>query len=194
MEHMMKKGLIIIMAVVIISTSGCAHTYRGRVIDAETKEPIEGAAVVVYWNKEKGVFIDTVQKLKKVKETLTDKNGEWTIKGPKGHDYDEISPLLVIVSHIPFVYYTIRPEFIVFKPGYCSVPKPASLLDKCKGMKFIGGDDYGYGATIELPRLTEKEDRKRARPGKVGHENKWFQKQKEFIKLIEQEKRYIYSK
>jgi hypothetical protein len=175
----------------MMGTSGCAYTYKGRVIDAGTKEPIEGAAVVVYWYKEKAVLVDSYQKLKNVKETLTDENGEWKIRGPKGRKYKEVSPLLGIVSLLPFVYYTLTPDFIIFKPGYCSVPKKASLLAACKEMKYHGGDDYGFGSTIELPRLTKRGHRRLASMvGPIGSGKKWRKKQKEFIRLLKQEDQY----
>jgi hypothetical protein len=172
----------------MMGTSGCAYTYKGRVIDAGTKEPIEGAAVVVYWYKEKGYFIETVQKLKNVKETLTDENGEWAIKGPKGHDIGH--PFYLMISHIPFIYYTWKPSFIVFKPGYCSVPKPASLLAACKEMKFHGGEGFGHGMTVELPRLTKRGHRRLASMvGPIGSGKKWRKKQKEFIRLLNKTER-----
>jgi hypothetical protein len=134
-----------------MSTASFPYTFKGRVIDAETKEPIEGAVVVARWNKEKGMFIETVTKLKDVKETLTDKNGEWTIKGPEGHESGH--PLYVIVSHIPFVYYTLKPSFIIFKPGYCSYPGGFGIA-ACRGLKPGGKGPIIEGTTIELPRLT----------------------------------------
>jgi hypothetical protein len=189
---MMKKGFILIMAFVLISTSGCAHTYKGRVIDAETKEPIEGAAVVASWRKEKAVLAGSHEKLKDVKETLTDENGEWTIKGPKGRGYDEISLAIGIVSFLPFVYYTLRPNFIIFKPGYCSWPK-GRQIGACRGIDYHSDEGYWEGATVDLPRLTEKGDRMGALPGIVSEINgtKWARKQKTYLKLLNQENRYL---
>ena len=53
--------------------------FKGKVIDAETKEPIEGAVVVVVYKKHSlisgpgGGYSSVI----KVKEILTDKNGEF---------------------------------------------------------------------------------------------------------------------
>jgi hypothetical protein len=179
------------MAFVLMSSSAFAYTFSGRVIDAETKEPIEGAVVVARWQKEKAVFVETVQKLKDVKETLTNENGEWSIEGPKGHEYGKINPLLVIVSHIPFVYYTLKPEFIIFKPGYCSWPKGRRIA-ACSGIDYHSDEGYWHGATIELPRLTER-DRKtimRNMPSTGGMSKKEHKIQK-FKKLIAQEEMEI---
>jgi hypothetical protein len=75
--------------------------YKGRVIDAETKAPIEGAVVAVYYRKENlggvGYVIHTT-------EALTDQNGEF-----------------VIPSYTTLIApYSIEDdaEFIIYKPGY----------------------------------------------------------------------------
>ncbi len=52
--------------------------FRGKVIDTETKEPIEGAVVVVVYEKHVyGLGTGGYSTVVKVKETLTDKNGEF---------------------------------------------------------------------------------------------------------------------
>jgi hypothetical protein len=166
----MKKGLMLAMAFIVLmlvmSASSFSYTYKGRVVDAETKEPIEGAVVVAHWNKEKGMFIET---------------------GPKGHVSGD--PLYVIVSHIPFVYYTLKPNFIVFKPGYCSWPRGFGIA-ACGGLKPGGRSKIIEGETIELPRLTAREDRLKAKPGIVKGDN-GARKQKTYIKLLNEENRYL---
>ena len=79
--------------------------FRGRVIDAETKQPIEGAVVVVLYKKWGFGGPGGGNTLPfDAKETLTDKNGEFyfpsytTIIGPLSR--------------------TSRADFIIFKPGY----------------------------------------------------------------------------
>jgi hypothetical protein len=129
---MMKKAFILMMVFILMTgTSVFAYTFSGKVVDAETKEPIEGAVVVAHWNKEAAFIIEAHQSLKDVKETLTNKNGEWTIKGPKGR---EPSIFLRIISHLPFVYYTLKPNFIIFKPG-ATVRIPRDL-----GLRRAGAD------------------------------------------------------
>jgi len=84
--------------------------FRGRVIDAETKEPIEGAVVVVVYYKQSlisgpGGGYSTVIK---VKETLSDKKGEFyfssytTLIQPNSVEDDA--------------------RFIIYKPGYGNFP------------------------------------------------------------------------
>src|SRR5512139_120753 len=64
-------------------------TFRGRVIDYDTKEPIEGAVVVASWLEARQTISGDSTRLKDVKETLTDKNGEWSISGEEGQPHTE---------------------------------------------------------------------------------------------------------
>ena len=82
--------------------------FRGRVIDAETKQPIEGAVVVVLYEKwEFGGPGGGSARPFDAKETMTDKNGEFyfpsytTIIGPLSRND--------------------RADFIIFKPGYRAI-------------------------------------------------------------------------
>ena len=82
--------------------------FRGRVIDAETKQPVEGAVVVVLYEKwEFGGPGGGNTLPMDAKETLTDKNGEFyfpsyrTLIGPLSRENDV--------------------SFIIYKPGYMSV-------------------------------------------------------------------------
>ena len=139
-------------------------SFKGKVIDAESKEPIEGAVVVVVYTKHvygpAGGFGSVV----KVREALTDKKGEF---------------------HFPSYTTAIHPfsredfaDFIVYKPGYGSFPKsqvsPPTFVD---WEKFFS-EDYGTtkdvqkrskSATVtfgvvELPRLKTRKERLRAIP------------------------------
>lgn len=82
--------------------------FKGKVIDAETKEPIEGAVVVVVYNKHTlisgpgGGYTSVI----KVKETLTDKNGEFYF-----------SPYTTLIQPNSV---EDTAEFIIYKPGYKS--------------------------------------------------------------------------
>ena len=89
----MKNGLtVVLVTIVLLGVSACSTTFRGRVIDADTKEPIEGAVVVASWRGEQA--IGTEMPLKDVKEVLTDKNGEWKIRGPRGTEGGDVYPAL----------------------------------------------------------------------------------------------------
>ena len=146
--------LVIICIVALIQTYFTfLYAYSGKVIDADTKEPIEGAVVVASWLESTATVTGGSQRSKDVKETLTNKDGEWKIRGPKGDSF-----IAQIFAMIPGIYYTEAPEFIVFKPGYCSYRK-GFRIDACKEtMKvynFTNSDNIGE--VIELPRLKDRD-------------------------------------
>lgn len=103
--------------------------WRGRVIDADTKEPIEGAVVVAIWYREyDGHPAGTKSFLHDVRETLTDKGGQFEIPTYK-ESYENMSHCrekdtegagsmkLFITGP------TIRePNFIIYKPPYGNFP------------------------------------------------------------------------
>jgi len=132
------------MCIVLLASSVCyaAGPWKGRVIDSETKQPIEGAAVVAVWEKEwAGLgagastdFLDAV-------ETTTDNNGDFEI------------PAHSFVS-IPYFRKVKGPFFTIFKPSYGSFPNfQTSPLEI--------PDDYFLNkrGVIELPAIVEKEKR-----------------------------------
>lgn len=191
----MIKKLTISLTIILIFLSTFAYgaTFKGKVIDADTKEPIEGAVVVASWSEERATPTGPTSRLNDVKETLTDKNGEWQIKGPKG---GEVGNIKAIFSFLTGMYFTNPPEFIVFKPGYCSLPKGFGI-DSCKEMmrkSFVG---IGQGQTVELPRLTKREDRLISLPGHIYSDSDGARgeeiiiKQKEFIKLMNEESKNL---
>ena len=82
--------------------------YHGKIIDHETKEPLEGVAVVALY-RTTDYFIRPATKRIGAQETLTDENGMFTIPSYKAF----VSPLARAVDT----------SFIIFKPGYSSVPE-----------------------------------------------------------------------
>jgi hypothetical protein len=172
------------------STIVYGETFRGKVIDADTKEPIEGVVVVASWNEERATPAGPTSRLKDVKEILTNKNGEWVIEGPKGRDGGNITAIFTFLTG---TYYTLPPEFIIFKPGYCSYPAGygiAACKEKMKTYNFTKSENIGE--TVELPRLTNREDRVKAqRIGPIYDGKDIISKQKEFIRLLNEEKKYL---
>ncbi len=122
--------------------SGCAQyakkTFRGKLIDADTLKPIEGAVVVAAWYKARPTPAGDSTYFKYAKETLTDKDGEWSITGHAG--YQGKSEL-----HELFLGLTIgvmrKPSMIYYKPGYTrEVPggfAAYAYIDKEKNLEGI---------------------------------------------------------
>jgi len=77
--------------------------YRGKVIDLETGEPIEGAVVAGVWVLDFGFRM-----VCDAKEVLTNRSGEFTL--PKAWCFD------------PSPFGGIGGKIIVFKPGYLGYP------------------------------------------------------------------------
>ena len=76
----MKNKLLSLLFAVALTSTGCYLPVNGRVIDAETNQPIEGAVVLVEWTKTKG-FGFTYTESYKVAETTSDKDGKFELPG-----------------------------------------------------------------------------------------------------------------
>lgn len=182
-------GLAVIILIAIASYF--PKTFRGKVIDADTKEPIEGAVVVAEWQTEMNTPTATHTDLKDVKEVLTDKNGEWSISGIR-----TFGPIPVLSLFFPF---TREPQFTIFKPGYCSWPVGFEIGACRERMKFTADKEerIGAGGTLELPKITSREDRLRAQgigssflTGTLDDKQK-AKKIKNFLRLLNEEKKRL---
>lgn len=183
--------------------------FKGRAIDAETKEPIEGAVVVVIYKKHSlisgpgGGYSSVI----KVKEILTNKNGEF---------------------HFPSYTTLIQPnsiedyaEFIIYKPRYGSFPgqrisppigmsledietffsKEIGRQEELEILVVTGGNKSDWQLVkvtfgiVELPKLKTKEERLKAMPSPAEdseHKTSWYwKKQKQFIRLLNEERRNL---
>lgn len=59
-------------------------TMHGKVVDADTLEPIDGAVVYAVWLKCRSELGSDSCRVGKVEEIATDSNGEWVLHGPRG--------------------------------------------------------------------------------------------------------------
>jgi len=156
-------GILALASILGNTSCGIHRVYGGRVIDADTREAIEGAVVVAYWEKARATIAGESTRLEDVKETLTDKDGKWSITGPRGQE--GCSPVLLF-TFLTGTHYTREPAFIVFKPGYCSWPE-GFHINACKGkIKPEGTGGIIEGENVELSKLIRKEDRLRAIPNR----------------------------
>jgi hypothetical protein len=188
----MKRILLLFIWVVwgSISSSAYAATFNGKVIDVDTREPIEGAVVVAVWHEATATLSGESTRVKDVGECLTDKNGEWKIDGPRAKWGGSITSIYTFLTGS---YYTRPPQFIVFKPGYCSWPAGFGI-DSCKGkLKPSGNEKLANGETVELSKLTNNRDRLRVLPTPIHKDGdkEFYKKQKTLLRLIDEESRYL---
>ncbi len=138
--------------------------WKGKVIDAQTKEPIEGAVVLAVWEKiypglagNQSYFFDAA-------ETATDPEGQFFIKEFKA------------INILPIVRWLDGPWFTIFKPGYTSFGNSYDYFHKyfpnspLKVDRITLAELFKKGVTVELLRLKTREDRLKAisGPGPVG--------------------------
>ena len=165
--------------VMLMSLAGCFHyvaryddTYRGKVVNAETGEPIEGVVVLGVWYTEIGTVAGPKHHYYDATETVTDKNGEFEIHG-KG---------LRLFSNLEPVYIT------VFKAGY----NESGLTWKPeKEGDYIYHPDIKWKdnrPTIPLKKLTMEERKRRGTPSR--HSSVPIEKMKLLTEEINKERIY----
>jgi hypothetical protein len=108
---------------------GYAGPYHARIVDAETKAPLAGVAVLVIWEYDKIEFLHTRVTFHDAREAQTDANGEFVLDVPE------------VEKHLPAR--TLRPRFVLFKPGYASSQ----------------GHHTARGETVELRPLQSRKQR-----------------------------------
>ena len=97
---------LLFIILLLIGTSACAETYRGKVIDADTNEPIKGVVIVRSWDRETAGPAGSVSSFIGMKETLTDEKGQFILHGK------------LYFPGIPLLTWVFENKPIFFKPGY----------------------------------------------------------------------------
>ncbi len=103
----MNRSIISIIFVFIL-LQGCAYAIRydsdcrGKVIDVDTSDPIEGVVVLGVWYKEYPTVAGIMRRYHDARETVTDKHGEFRLHGMG----------IELISNVE------RPDITVFKSGY----------------------------------------------------------------------------
>jgi len=155
-------------------------SFKGKVVDAETKEPIKDAVVVAIYKVESYAFIESPTSVVDAKEVLTNTKGEFYIP-----------------QHIFTFFYPFSKKdttwFLIYKPGY-------SLFDEWNYYEHIpnsppdASDDmiaeyFKRGVTVELLKLKTKEERMKNSPGGIGDMGAW--KLPKLFKAINEERREL---
>ncbi len=175
----MKKFALMILfsfMVMLLSSSNCMafwliyykSGYKGRILDAETKEPIKDAVVVAVYHYEPIICgpAGCSGGVQSVKETLTDEKGEFYLY-----------PYLMLFNPFTVMGDT---SFIIYKPGYGSHPGgslgsihhfgpyPEDFFTEDigeKGEKRVWRETYPVThGIVELPKRITREERLRAMP------------------------------
>ncbi|TAN42407.1 MAG: hypothetical protein EPN25_02925 [Nitrospirae bacterium] len=143
--------ILMLLLLAVISSSCCRHDgpYKGRVIDSETKQPLEGVVVLGVWYKElpgpggsTGTYFDA-------QETVTDKKGDFELKGQG----------LQILSTVSMMH------VLIFKAGYKYVGSGMWVSLKVDGGLMEKKADWeGDRAIIPLRKLTRDERRRNTPP------------------------------
>ncbi len=106
----MRRRVGLGLVVLIAALAGCAGhllypsgPFRGRVVDAETKQPLAGAAVVVVWYSEAPGLGHPTEDIHDAVEVVTDGNGEFMVP---------------YRTHVVLFGQVDPPYIIVYYPGY----------------------------------------------------------------------------
>lgn len=148
------KKLMLLLIGIFLFLLNCAHAvrydgpYSGKVIDAETKEPIEGVVVLGVWYTSQFSPAGSVSNYYDAMETVTDKNGDFFIPG-KG---------LRVLSNLEEM------DILIFKSGYEYIG-----MGPWSGLKSYGwvGEEESYDPVRKLKIRKQIYDPKR----KVKWEN-----------------------
>jgi hypothetical protein len=155
---MLKRNSLcgITMLILFMVISGCAGPWKGKIIDVETKEPLEGAVVLAVWQRVYRTPTGSSSYFYEAKETVTNKAGEFEI------------PSYTPFNMLPIISYMSGPEFTIFKPGH------GSLHGLALGGYFTGekqgiqdfelqGRKYRFAlGLVELPPLRTWDERSKA--------------------------------
>lgn len=145
------RCLFLALAVAILFSFGSAsnswaQTYRGKVVDAETGQPLEGAVFVIVWSKKPRVTMDGPEYFHSAKEALTDAKGEFFVDGSPGIDWN------------PFTYIVKNPSVGIFMPGYG--PFPTGHMKEIPREEMVKSM-IGAGVVIKLPKLKTQQEMRR---------------------------------
>ncbi len=147
----MKILRICLLAVLIFLLITATHKYgpyTGKVVDAETGNPIEGAAVHLSFYIGVIGIVDGHSEYAGAVECLTDKNGEFKLSRR-------------VLRKQFFSFWDENPEVIIFKPGYGVYPNhQGSSIDPKPEHKWSRIDENRY-CVVRLPKLKSLKERKR---------------------------------
>ncbi|MBI3455807.1 MAG: hypothetical protein HY002_08465 [Candidatus Rokubacteria bacterium] len=126
-----------------VPSATAAGPWRGQIVDAETKAPLEGVVVLAVWWKATRSFGGPSEEYHASEEVLTDQDGRFSIAA------------LTFWSLNPLVHFK-GPEFLFFRPGYGR----AWPEDKSRAVGTYAKLLQGDGIVLGMPVLRTLEERK----------------------------------
>lgn len=151
----MRQLVGLLFLIVIFQCSGCMPLridgpYAGKIIDADTKQPLEGVVVDATWHKKYPNVAGSSSSYYDTRETLTDKNGEFSIPGMG----------LLLFSFLD------KADITIFKAGYDGFgPSGWVAIDKNHLWQWHGKVTRDDGKlVIRLKTLNLEERKKRGSP------------------------------
>jgi hypothetical protein len=148
----MKKLMIILIGILLL-LPGCTYAvrqdgpYTGKVIDADTGQPIEGAVILGTWYTAQFSPAGATHNFYDAAETLTDKNGEFEISGKGLRVLSNLEPMGVMIFKAGYSY-----------DGFIWEPEKGGYVYR-EDIKWENGNPV-----IPLKKLTMEERRKRLGP------------------------------
>lgn len=105
---MKKISVYTLVAFILLSGTGCAamytsELYRGKVVDAETKQPVVGAVALIVWHKYVPVGAHMPRQFVDATEALTDEKGEFAVPQQ---------------THVVVFGSMDEPGLVIYSPGY----------------------------------------------------------------------------
>jgi hypothetical protein len=161
----------------LIVTAGCAGPWKGKILDSDTREPLEGAVVLAVWERVYRTPAGGNSYFCEAKESVTNQAGEF--------DISSYTP----VNLLPLISYMRGPVFTVFKPGYGSLSGLAlggffTGEKKAEQDYQRGGERYSFAPyVVTLPKLKTLEERKKFYPGLLMYDEA-NKKAKNYMRLL----------
>jgi hypothetical protein len=108
---MRNRLLLANIILILFLQTGCLYAvrydgeYHGKVVNEETREPIEGAVVLGTWAVYHFGVAGGYSTFYDARETVTDKNGEFTISGQGLRILSNVGPMGVLIYKAGYTYY-----------------------------------------------------------------------------------------
>jgi len=145
--------LMIILIGILVFLPGCTYAvrydgpYTGKIIDADTGQPIEGVVILGTWYTAQFSPAGATHNFYDAEEAVTDKNGEFSISGKGVRILSNLEPMNILIFKVGYEYLDVP---------WVSLKKDILLKDKIKW--------EGDKAIIPLKKLTMEDRKKQGSP------------------------------